>query len=228
MGRSKKRQAGFVITVEALLLFTIVVIAVIVALAAVRNALIESGIFLRPVLVFDSTAPDPLLVGKVFDLHDTETPRVLRRDPNNGLSVPLGVRRGRLTTHAPVFYTLPGCLGPAYVTGPGFLSDARVSQYHQLHGVIYAVGADPGGPGLLFRDDGTTVPCSGLGCPVVSSVWISEWTFADSTAPDPTPLDPCRALTPGTRDGLVPAVEVLDPATAANVLAPFVPPFRLR
>ena len=81
-----------------------------------------------------------------------------------------------------------------------------------------------------------SAPCAGAGCPSVASVWISDWTWDDSQlagAPPPggtvvpPELDPCRDLVDGPLDGLVPAVEVIDPGTGANTLAPFVPPFRL-
>ncbi len=223
------RQAGFILTTEAILLFTIVILAVLVALAAVRNALVDSGVVVGPVFVYDSSDP-ALVVGKLVDLDAAETPRVLRRDPANGLSVPLGVRERRLTSRTPVFFDGAACTGGPYVYGQGFETSDRTSSYHQLHAAVFAVGP-PGvaaPAGLLLRDDGTA-PCAGVGCPPVVSVWISEWTFDDAPVGDPAPLDPCRALTvPGPMDGLVPAVEVLDGAATANLLAPFNPPFQLR
>ena len=170
----RQRQAGFVITVELLLIFTVVVIAVVVALAAVRNALLDSGVFLRRPLVFDSSAT-PRLVGKVLDLDDSEAARVLRRDPNNGLPVLLGVRVDRFASHTPIFYALDGCLGAAYVHDPssfGAVLDPEVEErfgfFDELQGVVYAVGAggttgpaSPFGPGLLYRNDPGAVSGAG-------------------------------------------------------------------
>ena len=238
-----RRQAGFVITVELLLIVTIVLLAVVVALLALRNALVDSGVALRRPLVFDNTPPDGRLVGKVVDFDDSETARVLRRDPNNGLAVLLGVRRDRFATHTPVFYAGDSCTGVPYVHDPSSFDvvldpevERRFGFLAELQGVVYAVGAgglvgpaSPFGSGLLFRNDPAALP----GAPVVASVYISTWELADGPLPGPsTPgtseLSPCRDLLDGARPGLVPALEVLDPATGANVLRPFVPPFEAR
>ncbi len=245
--RRNRRQGGFIITVELILIFTIVILATLVALAGVRNALIDSGIFLRPLLVFDSTAPDAVLVGKVFDFDDSETPRILRLDPNTDLAIPLAVRNDRFATHTPVFYSADDCTGVPYVHDPssfGLALDAFVERRFgfvgELAGVVYAVGVggtvaagSPFGPGELYRNDPLGISSS----PLVTSVYVSSWEFADGASGPPpataapwssSALSPCRELPTVARSGLVDALAVTDPSTAANVLAPFVPPFGVR
>ena len=236
----RQAEDGFIVTVELLLIFTIVVLAVLVALAALRNALVDSGLVLRPILVFDSTAPDPLLVGPIFDFDGSETPRVLRRDPNNGATVLLGVRSDRFTSHTPVFYSLDECMGAAFVHDPMSFDatldpdvELRFGFFDELQGVVYAVGAggtagpgSPFGPGLLYRNDPAAMP----GAPVVASVYFPTWELTVGGAPGPSPpgsseLNPCRDLADAARFGLVPALEVTDPDTGMNLLEPFVPPF---
>lgn len=238
--RRLSSQSGFIITVEALFLFTIVVLAVVVALAGLRNALIDSGLVLRPTLVFDSSAPDRILVGKVVDFDDSETPRFLRRDPNTGLTVLLGARVDRFTSHEPVFYSVAGCVGAAYVIAPsafgpapGSLADVerlegRVGSFNRMRGAVYAIGfspltvgpVSPYGTGLLFRDDPATAPA----LTSVASAFVSSWDHTDAAPGDPDPLNPCRSLV-DVVPGLVPALPVTDPAISANLLAPFIPPF---
>ena len=247
--RKNRYQAGFVITVEMLLIFTLVILAVLVALAALRNALVDSGLVLRPQLVFDSSAPDSRLVGKVFDFSDSETPRIRRRDPNNGLTVLLGVRPGRFASRAPVFYSGPDCTGVPYVKGPAFLGpvaavspalEERLSVFNRLQGIVYAVGAPTAVSvaGTLFRDAPSSTPCTPISaCPSAASVYVSSWEYVDALEPgapppsasSPSELNPCRDFAaPGPRLGLVLAQDVTDPSSSANILAPFQPPFGVR
>ncbi len=242
-----RSQSGFIITVELILIFTIVILATLVALAGVRNALIDSGIAFRRPLVFDSAVPDAQLVGKVVDFDDSETARVLRLDPNDGLTILLGVRSDRFATHTPVFYSADDCTGTAYVHDPSSFGaplnlavEQRFGFFDELTGVVYAAGAggpivagSPFGPGLLYRND----PLAVSSAPSTTSVYLSAWELADDAGGPPpataapwvsSPLSPCRDLPTAGRDGLVPALEVLDPDTTMNVLTPFVPPFGAR
>lgn len=226
--KRSRRQAGFILTVELLLIFTIVVIAVVVALAALSARFEDAGIWRGPVWVVDSSAPDALLIGKVLDLDPAGAPRVLRLDPNTGRSLPLGVRVDRFTSRAPVFYDTDGCVGIPWVHSPIVTDGLGVSPYHRMQGATYAVGAGGG----LLRDDAMATPCSGIGCPTIASVWISEWTTEDSLAAGALPPaagfppeSPCRDLVDAPLPDLVPAFGVDDPDTMANVLAPFTPPF---
>ncbi len=244
--RYSRSEAGFIITVELLLVFTILIVSLLVALVVLRNALLTSGTFLGPVLVYDSTAPRSRLLGKVTFFDQSQTLRIQRRDPNNGSPILLGVRRDRWTSQSPIFYSGDNCQGRPFVHSPSSFNamDPEVARRFafsgELLGSVYAVGAggvagrgSPFGAGLLYASDPSEVP----GTPKIGSVFISDWEPSDITGgPEPAAgapwlsyaASPCRDLPDRPRMGLVPALTVSDPEMAENVLAPFLPPFGIR
>lgn len=115
--RSTKGQAGFVITLELILIFTILGLGVMVGIVAIRNALFKYFLHKKSaeIYVVDSGTPQKIL-GKAFDLDEHEAPRLQFADlgPNRagvtfgGITanrrVIVGVRDDRFTTRHRIYY----------------------------------------------------------------------------------------------------------------------------
>lgn len=114
--RSTEGQAGFVITLELILIFTILGLGVMVGIVAIRNALFK--LFLNKksaeIYVVDSDPAGQKVLGKAFDLDEHEAPRLQFVDKDvtfpqaNGVTVNrrviVGVRDDRFTTRHRIFY----------------------------------------------------------------------------------------------------------------------------
>lgn len=110
--RSGKGQAGFIITLELVLIFTILGLGLTVGIVAIRNAVVKFLMAKQSaeIYVVDSGAPQKI-VGKAFDLDEHEAPRVQFVDQDvtyNGVTVNrrviIGVRDDRFTTRHRIFY----------------------------------------------------------------------------------------------------------------------------
>jgi hypothetical protein len=132
--REAEGEKGFVITLELVLIFTILGIGLMVGIVAIRNALFVywQNKKAQTVWVYDSSvdgtgasAPNLLLPVRDFDEH--EAPRVFFVDRNVEWCLPfgqidctplvrnyrafVGVRDDRFTTRQRVFYSESGCTG---------------------------------------------------------------------------------------------------------------------
>jgi hypothetical protein len=126
--RRANGQRGFVITLELVLIFTILGIGLLVGLVAIRNALVVwwAKKQAQTVWVYDSSSPAKVL-GPVRDFDEHEAPRLFYIDRDVTWCVPfgavdctdvvrnyrafIGVRDDRFTTRPRVFYSELGCTG---------------------------------------------------------------------------------------------------------------------
>ena len=133
---NRTRSAGFVITLEFLLVMAIFVVPLMIGLTLLarkfytayedRREAVEMP-YSKPA-VWDSSGnaatcvpanPQPngcaRVVGPVVDYDQFEAPVVIFRDAANMAGVFLGVRRERFTTYGQVFYTGATCTGTPYI-----------------------------------------------------------------------------------------------------------------
>lgn len=242
---SLRRERGFIITTELVLVVTILGIGLIVGLAAIRNTLFEYWLT-RPngtIWILDSAA-DPLVLGEVLQFDEHEAPMLIYVDRNVDPSrrALVGVRRDRFTSRAAVYYTGLGCTGTPYMKLPnqinrdhrgvsGLPQTGATGYFYQVQGTFnYAIGssdptfvtpsavnplASPALPGRLYRSDATGAPITGL---LIQSRWLSQLV---------TFREPCEnGPTVGVGANFFPAVEVLNPAGTANALDGYTLPFR--
>ncbi len=111
--RNTKGQAGFIITLELVLIFTILGLGVMVGIVAIRNALFKFFLHKKSaeIYVVDSDPAGQKVLGKAFDLDEHEAPRLQFVDKGvdfGGVTVNrrviIGVRDDRFTTRHRIFY----------------------------------------------------------------------------------------------------------------------------
>jgi hypothetical protein len=214
------RSAGFVITLEFLLIMALVVLPVMLGLFLLGRKFVTLylnqeeafGQFYSTGVVWDSAAT-PRVVGPVVGYDQFETPLVIFRDEDTKAGVLLGVRTDRFTSFGQVFYDQANCQGDAYIRAhdaplaTGGNTYPPIGFAYQTQGSAYAMGID----NILWRstDDAAT---SVFNAP--ASVWISQDYSTTLGAP---------CFTVGaTVDDLVAADQVID-FDAVD----YVPPFRL-
>ncbi|GGP75892.1 hypothetical protein [Shewanella ulleungensis] len=167
------RQAGFVLTIELILITTILIIGSFVGISAVRNALVKQQVAQqdRTITVSDSNG---VKLGKMLSLNEHETPIIpfidnsvapLAPDPaHQNYRALLGVRDDRFTSREPVYYDAPNCTGNPCIKGTsdetsdsvgvdGINGTGAVSYFHALQGgPNYAIGRSNNNvTGYLFR-----------------------------------------------------------------------------
>jgi len=165
--RRARGQAGFVITLELVLIFTILGIGLLVGLVAIRNALFKWWVNkqAQTVWVYDSSSPAKVL-GPVRDFDEHEAPRLFFIDRNvtwqDSLGDPftanfrafIGVRDDRFTGRQRIFYTDPSCAGTPCIQGSG-----REDADAYLYGTVEDLSSPPieigrvnkaGGVGYLY------------------------------------------------------------------------------
>lgn len=222
----KPRQAGFVISLEAVIIATILGIGLIVGIVAVRDALFRKAASIQNMnfYVFDSTATESIAIGKVISFDEHEAPWVpfIDYDPlgdGRNHRALIGVRDDRFTSRQPIFYTAAACTGNPCIAEAGeeapynfgvddIATTGAVGYLYALQGLSYGIGAGDGGAvkGRLYRE--------GLGaCGPVVSAWDSQRVVSGS---------PC--ITVAGVGALVNADSV-DTPTGVNVLDILVPPF---
>ena len=138
--RRARGQAGFVITLELVLIFTILGIGLLVGLVAIRNALFKWFVNkqAQTVWVYDSSDPAKVL-GPVRDFDEHEAPRLFYIDRNvtwqdsrgdpftANFRAFVGVRGDRFTGRQRIFYENPDCSGLVCIQGAGVQSpDSRL------------------------------------------------------------------------------------------------------
>jgi hypothetical protein len=107
MSRSRGKSGGFIISLELILIFTILILGTLGGFLAVKRALIN--LFLRnSIIVVDSS--DPIKrIGKAFDFDQFEAPRILFTDYDSDPAgtnrrALVGVRDDRFTTRHQIYY----------------------------------------------------------------------------------------------------------------------------
>ncbi len=237
----RRAQAGFIVTIELLLLITILVIGSLVGLVAIRDALIKhmAAKTSHDITVYDGNGA---ALGRVLGFDEHEAPLVpyvdrtvppLAPDPaHRNYRALIGVRDDRFTSREPVYYSGPDCTGTPCIKGTsdevadntglsGLPATGAVSYLKALQGgPNYAIGASPDGiQGHLYRS-------TALACPIapadIQSRYLSQKVVAGS---------PCEsrvaAVEPASggycSDPLVPC-DVTLPETCACVTQPVVAP----
>ena len=170
---AKRRQGGFIITVELLLIATILVIGSIVGVIAIRDALVKRIAQQRSqaVLVIDDSGR---VLGEALGFDEHEAPLVSYIDRTVPPAAPdpdhrnyralIGVRDDRFTTREPVYYSGENCTGTPCMKlasdedtdSIGYDGIAGTGAVSYLYGVqnspTYGIGASQGGlRGDLYR-----------------------------------------------------------------------------
>ena len=224
-----RRQAGFIISMEAVLVISILGIGLFVGLAAVRNALFKYYLARQDLsfVVYDSSTP-PRWLGTAVGFDAFEAPLLPfvdygvkhPADANaRNLRALVGVRNDRFTSHQPVFYSEANCTGTVCIaqeTSSG--SGAVAALYAMQDGPVYAVGAglEKERQGALYRS--SEGPC-------VAAAMLSKWV-SQQRVPSNDSL--CFAVSPALDAALFQAavpVETTSGSTPINVLQVPTAPF---
>lgn len=201
--RTRRRQGGFIITIELILITSILIIGSLVGLAAIRDALFKHYMTQqsRELVVEDANGR---ALGEVFDVDEHDAPRILYfdRSPPSGINRALiGIRDDRFSSREPLYYATPNCSGdPCIKSASDEATDSRdiasdvnagsVSYLHALQGgPVYAIGpGDPAAlPGFLYRGTPQQCPFDGVD---VQSRWISQKVIAGAPCEQFTLDDP--------------------------------------
>lgn len=188
MNRAKRsltpahKQQGFVLTIELILITTILIIGSIGGIVALRNALIKHQFQQQEqeVVIADS---NERLLGKMVSFDEHEAPLVAYVDRTvtsteanqtaANYRVLIGIRDDRFTTREPIYYDAPNCTGNPCIkstsdensdsTGlSGIRATGVVSYFNALQGgPNYAIGRSFDGiKGDLFRSTAAQCPAT--------------------------------------------------------------------
>ncbi|UTW08466.1 hypothetical protein [Pseudomonas benzenivorans] len=214
----RKNQGGFVITVELLLLITILVFGTLVGIVAIRDALVKRYVSQQSqkVIVVDAQGK---VLGEAADFDEHDAPRLFYIDRSQASSYRtlIGIRDDRFTSREPLYYAGNSCEGDPCIKSvsneltdnsgvDGLSGSGSVSYFNALQGQPnYGVGQGASGlPGALFRETAQSCPVEAAD---IGSRWISqkvaqgapcEAVSLDDTATEPaysaclvTGLEPC-------------------------------------
>lgn len=183
--QQKKAQGGFVITLELLLLVTILFIGTLVGIVAIRDALIKHYVSQQSQVAVVMDADGRLLGEAVgYDEHDAPRLFYIDRTQSTNYRTLIGVRDDRFTSREPLYYAGNSCEGDPCIkatsdeatdnTGvDGVSGSGSVSYFNALQGQPnYAVGRGVNGlPGALFRETPQTCP---IEVEQIGSRWVSQ------------------------------------------------------
>lgn len=175
-----QRQAGFILTIELILITTILIIGSIVGLVAIRDALFKRMVIQQSqnITVYDANAT-PL--GEILGFDEHEAPLIAYVDrtvpplsPNpdhRNYRALIGVRDDRFTSREPVYYDGANCTGTPCIKAisdeasdsmgvSNIANTGAVSYLHALQGgPNYAIGRSPDGiTGFLYRSGPAVCP----------------------------------------------------------------------
>ncbi len=215
MRRVRQYQGGFIITLELILVSTILVIGTFIGVVALRDVLFKQYVEKqsRDIYVSDSNG---LVLGQALSFDQHEAPRIpyidrlvppLSPDPaHRNYRALISIRDDRFTTREAVYYDGENCTGTPCIKAPSDEKEDNIGidnvaatgavgyLYKSQAGPTYAIGRSPNGiTGYLFRDTGNACPISP---DAVRSRYMSEKVVTGS---------PCESLetsstetTPGT------------------------------
>lgn len=183
---SGSKQGGFVLTIELILISTILVIGSFSGLVLIRDALIKqkSAISDQQMVVSDANGT---ILGRVIGFDKHEAPKVplidrsLQESTGNAYRALLSIRDDRFTSREAVYYSGANCTGTPCVKAPsdedtdstgisGVRSTGVTSYLYALQGSpVYAVGDDP------FSVKGHLYRGSSDSCPVAPSEIASRY-----------------------------------------------------
>lgn len=195
-----KKQSGFIITIELLLITTILIIGISVGIVQVRDALVKRQVAQqkKDITVLDS---QNRRLGKTSQLDEHEAPLLAYIDnaTDNGSTgrTYIGVRDDRFTSREPVFYDGPNCTGNPCLKGVsdesynlsvgGVAHSGSVSYINALQGNInYAIGRAAGDSvqGILLRSSTQVCPAT---VNDIQSVYLSQKVVTGMPCEDFTP-----------------------------------------
>ncbi|WP_416397243.1 hypothetical protein [Allohahella sp. A8] len=180
--RYLRRQGGFVITLELIIIISILGFGTLVGIVMVRDALVKHYMAKQSSKTLVADAAGRVL-GEAIDFDEHDAPRIffLDRSQQTAYRTLIGVRDDRFTSREAVYYSGSACTGVACIKtisdeltssrGTDYLSGTgNVSYFNALQsGLNYGVGrGDRGLPGHLFRE-------SPLNCPIAPSQIQSRW-----------------------------------------------------
>lgn len=183
--RSPQRQAGFVLTVELLILITVLLLGTLVGIVAIRDALVKHYVNKQSHVAIVVDAQNRVL-GQAVDFDEHDAPRLFYIDRSQPTSYRalLGVRDDRFTSREALYYAGPSCQGEPCIktvsdeavdnTGvDGVSGSGAVSYFNALQRQPnYAVGrAADGLPGALYRETPRSCP---LEANEIGSRWVSQ------------------------------------------------------
>ncbi|WP_372865281.1 hypothetical protein [Spongiibacter sp.] len=203
----RQRQGGFIITVELILITTIVIIGSLAGISAIRDALRDYSADKAGsvALVRDANG---VILGPAVDYDEHEAPRIpyidrsvlpLAPDPaHRNYRALIGVRDDRFTGREPVYYSGGNCTGtPCIKVAGDEATDSRgldgnlgggsVGYIYALQGgPTYAIGSSPDGiKGFLFRQAPQACP---IDAAEIRSRYVSQKVVSGS---------PCEAFAGG-------------------------------
>lgn len=185
-------QGGFVITLELIIIISILGFGTLVGIVMIRDALVKHYVAKQSseTLVADANGR---ILGEAIDFDEHDAPRIFYVDRSGAIAYRtlIGVRDDRFTSREAIYYSGSACTGvPCIKTTSDELTSSRgmdylpgtgnVSYFNALQGgPNYAVGRGGSGlPGNLFRE-------SLLMCPVAASQLQSRWMSQKVTSGEP-------------------------------------------
>lgn len=239
-----KSQQGFVLTIELILLVTILVIGSFVGIVAVRDALYKQKVkqLDNTIVVADSNGT---VMGEVVNLDEHDAPQLFyidrtSTDSEQNYRALIGVRDDRFTSREPIYYTELNCQGDPCIkpvsnesldsSGVSRLPETgAVSYFQALQGAPnYAIGRSPNGiPGFLFKQTLEACPLpeliGGVGSPI-GSRYISQKVVTGEPCESPVnlPLDAgqapltCSAAKTNNGNGIGGQLAVCDAGCGSN------------
>jgi hypothetical protein len=236
----RRRSAGFVITLELLLVMVVFVLPLLLGMFVLGRKLVTLYLNQREYLeqpysravVWDSSAT-PKVIGPVVGYDPYESPLVIFRDSLTDGGVVLGVRAERFTSFGEVFYSDSACTeaprlrgwstdratGTQVVGGVGpLLGNPPVGVMYQMQHRSYAMGS-----GNILYSSGT--PTAGTAFIVGLDGPLFVWKSQDMS-PSPgvgLPSPPCFEVPFGTPIETLVAADtvVIDFDAGGNYVAPF-------
>lgn len=201
-----RREQGFVLTIEFLLISTVLVIGVIVGVVAIRDSLVKQNFarLSRDMIIVDanSTVLGPVVA---FDEHEAPLVPYIDRTQSpdaNGVVINqrilIGIRDDRFTSREPIYYTGENCTGTPCIKSrsdeyadstdiAGAPSAGAVSYSIAQQGYLnYGIGrSSQGVKGALFRETVNSCPASGAD---IRSRYLSQKVVAGT---------PCESISAG-------------------------------
>jgi hypothetical protein len=202
--RVRQYQGGFIITLELILVSTILIIGTFIGVVALRDVLFKQYVEKqsRDIYVSDSNG---VVLGQAISFDQHEAPRIpyidrlvppLSPDPaHRNYRALIRIRDDRFTTREAVYYDGANCTGTPCIKAPSDENEDNIGidnvdatgavgyLYKSQDGPTYAVGRSPNGiKGHLFRDTGNACPISP---DAVRSRYMSEKVVTGS---------PCESL----------------------------------
>ncbi len=161
-----QRQRGFIITIELILITTVLIIGTLVGVVAIRDALVKHYAQKQSREVYVSDANGSVL-GKALDFDEHDAPRIPyidRTAPAGSDGVQrnfralIGVRDDRFTSREPVYYPTANCTGtPCIKSTSNELSDSYDIAGDGAAGAVSYLSALQAGPNYAIGNSGTDV-----------------------------------------------------------------------